>query len=467
VYDNQRKECNFSPLVYDIQATAEFKNMFEDLTIKLEGIFKKLRGRGKLTESNIKDALKEVRRALLEADVNYKVVKEFISQVEVKAIGQEVLRSITPGQQVIKIVHEELIDLLGKTRVEVNFSQKPPTVFMLVGLQGSGKTTACGKLARYYRKKGRFPLLVAADVYRPAAVDQLKILGKSLDLPVFSSNKKPVKICEDSVEQANKDGRDLVIIDTAGRLHIDEPLMQELLEIKKAISPQEIILVADAMTGQDAVNIAKTFEEKIGLDGVFLTKMDGDARGGAALSIRAVTGKPIKFVGTGEKLDALEMFFPDRMASRILGMGDVVSLVEKAEEAISLEEAEKLERKLRKEAFTLEDFYNQLQQIKKMGPLDSILGMIPGLGGKVMKGLQIDEKAMVRVEAMINSMTKEERLKPHIIDGSRRKRIALGSGTSVQNVNKLLKQFFMMQKMIKNIGKMDFRKLDKGLFSFR
>ena len=441
--------------------------MFEDLTSKLEGIFKKLRGQGRLSESNINDALKEVRRALLEADVNYKVVKDFISQVEAKAIGQEVLRSITPGQQVIKIVYGELTDLLGKEIVEVKFSSQPPTIFMLVGLQGSGKTTACGKLARYYRKKGRFPLLVAADVYRPAAVDQLKILGKSLDLPVFSSNKNPVKICEDSVDQAKKDGRDLLIIDTAGRLHIDEPLMQELLEIKKTVSPQEIILVADAMTGQDAVNIAKTFEEKLGLDGIFLTKMDGDARGGAALSIRAVTGKPIKFVGTGEKLDALEMFYPDRMASRILGMGDVVSLVEKAEEAVSLEEAEKLEKKLRKEAFTLDDFYDQLQQIKRMGPLDSILGMIPGLGGKVMKGLRIDEKAMVRVEAMINSMTKEERSKPHIIDGSRRRRIALGSGTSVQDVNNLLKQFFMMQKMIKNIGKMDFRKFDKGLFSFR
>ncbi|MCJ7578552.1 MAG: signal recognition particle protein [candidate division Zixibacteria bacterium] len=440
--------------------------MFEDLTSKLEGIFKKLRGHGRLSEDNIKDALKEVRRALLEADVNYKVVKDFISQVETQAIGQEVLRSITPGQQVIKIVYDELTNLLGKERVEVRFSPQPPTIFILVGLQGSGKTTACGKLARYYRKKGRFPLLVAADIYRPAAVDQLKILGKSLDLPVFSANKNPVKICEDSIDQAKKDGRDLVIIDTAGRLHIDEPLMQELLEIKKAVSPQEIILVADAMTGQDAVNIAKTFEEKIGLDGIFLTKMDGDARGGAALSIRAVTGKPIKFVGTGEKLDALEMFHPDRMASRILGMGDVVSLVEKAEEAISLEEAEKLEKKLRKEVFTLEDFYDQLQQIKKMGPLDSILGMIPGLGGKAMKGLSIDEKAMLRVEAMINSMTKEERLKPHLIDGSRRKRIAKGSGTTVQDVNKLLKQFFMMQKMIKNIGKMDSSKFDKGLLSF-
>ncbi|MCK4403621.1 MAG: signal recognition particle protein [candidate division Zixibacteria bacterium] len=441
--------------------------MFEDLTIKLEGIFKKLRGRGKLSETNIKDALKEVRRALLEADVNYKVVKEFISQVEAKAIGQEVLRSITPGQQIIKIVNEQLTNLLGKERVEVKFSAQPPTVFMLIGLQGSGKTTACGKLARYYKKKGRFPLLVAADVYRPAAVDQLKILGKMLNIPVFSSKDDPVKICETSVEQARKEGKDLVIIDTAGRLHIDEPLMLELLNIKKAVSPQEIVLVADAMTGQDAVNIAKTFEEKIGLDGIFLTKMDGDARGGAALSIRAVTGKPIKFVGVGEKLDALEMFYPDRMASRILGMGDVVSLVEKAEEAVDLEEAKKLEKKLRKEAFTLDDFYAQLQQLKKMGPLESILEMIPGMGGKMMRGLEIDEKAMVRVEAVINSMTKEERQKPHIIDGSRRKRIAQGSGTSVQSVNQLLKQFFMMQKMIKNVAKMDLKKFEKGFLSFR
>ncbi len=441
--------------------------MFEDLTIKLEGIFKKLRGRGKLSESNIKDALKEVRRALLEADVNYKVVKEFIGQVESKAIGQEVLRSITPGQQIIKIVNDQLTTLLGKERVEVKFSAQPPTVFMLIGLQGSGKTTACGKLARYYKKKGRFPLLVAADIYRPAAVDQLKILGKMLNIPVFSAKEDPVKICESSIEHARKEGKDLVIIDTAGRLHIDEPLMQELLNIKKAVSPQEIILVADAMTGQDAVNIAKTFEDKIGLDGIFLTKMDGDARGGAALSIRAVTGKPIKFVGMGEKLDALETFYPDRIASRILGMGDVVSLVEKAGEAVDLEEAKKLEKKLRKEAFTLDDFYAQLQQLKKMGPLESILEMIPGMGGKMMRGLKIDEKAMVRVEAVINSMTKEERQKPHIIDGSRRKRIAQGSGTSIQSVNQLLKQFFMMQKMIKNAAKMDLKKFEKGFLSFR
>lgn len=441
--------------------------MFEDLTSKLEGIFKKIRGQGRLSESNIKDALKEVRRALLEADVNYKVVKDFITQVETKAVGQEVFRSITPGQQVIKIVNDELIGLLGRDKVDMKFSAQPPTIFMLVGLQGSGKTTACGKLARYYRKKGRFPLLVAADIYRPAAIDQLKILGKSLDIPVYTIKDDPVKISESAVEHARKEGRDLVIIDTAGRLHIDEPLMEELRKIKKAVSPQEIILVADAMTGQDAVNIAKTFEEKIGLDGVFLTKMDGDARGGAALSIRAVTGKPIKFVGVGEKLDALEMFYPDRIASRILGMGDVISLVEKAQESMDIEEAEKLEKKLRKEAFTLDDFYSQLQQLKKMGPLESVLEMIPGLGGASLKGLKIDDKAMSRVEAMINSMTKEERHKPHIIDGGRRRRIAGGSGTSVQDVNQLLKQFFMMQKMIKNVTKMDMRKFEKGFFGFR
>jgi signal recognition particle subunit SRP54 len=440
--------------------------MFEDLTSKLEGIFKKIRGQGRLSEGNIKDALKEVRRALLEADVNYKVVKDFVTQVEAKAVGQEVLKSITPGQQVIKIVNDELINLLGKDKVDMKFSAQPPTVFMLVGLQGSGKTTACGKLARYYRKKGRFPLLVAADIYRPAAIDQLQILGKSLDIPVYTIKDDPVKISQSAVEHARKEGRDLVIIDTAGRLHIDEPLMEELRKIKKTVSPQEIILVADAMTGQDAVNIAKTFEEKIGLDGVFLTKMDGDARGGAALSIRAVTGKPIKFVGVGEKLDALEMFYPDRIASRILGMGDVVSLVEKAQDAIDMVEAEKLEKKLRKEAFTLDDFYSQLQQLKKMGPLESILDMIPGMGGASLKGLKIDDKAMSRVEAMINSMTKEERHKPHIIDGNRRRRIATGSGTSVQDINQLLKQFFMMQKMIKNVTKMDMRKFEKG-FGFR
>ncbi len=441
--------------------------MFEDLTLKFETILRKLRGRGRLSETNVKDALKEVRLALLEADVNYKVVKDFINQVQEKAVGQEVLHSISPAQQLIKIVNDELTALLGNQRTEVRFSAQPPTIFMLVGLQGSGKTTACGKLARYYRKKGRFPLLVAADVYRPAAREQLEILAKSLDVPFFTSQDDPVKICRSAVEHARKEGKDLVIIDTAGRLHIDQPLMQELSDIKKAVSPHEIILVADAMTGQDAVNIAQTFEEKIGLDGIFLTKMDGDARGGAALSVRAITGKPIKFVGVGEKLDQLEMFYPDRMASRILGMGDVVSLVEKAQQSVDLAEAQKLEEKLRKEDFTLDDFYHQLQQLKKMGPLESILEMIPGMGGKALKGLKVDQKAMVRVESIINSMTKDERRKPYLVDGSRRRRIAQGSGTSVQDVNQLLKQFFMMQKMIKKAAKMDLKKLEKGFLPFR
>jgi signal recognition particle subunit SRP54 len=440
--------------------------MFEELTIKFESIFKKLTGRGKLTESNIQDALKEVRRALLEADVNYKVVKGFIESVKVKALGEKVLSSITPGQQFVKIVYDELTSLLGSKSQEVKFSSIPPTVWMLVGLQGSGKTTACGKLAKFYRKKGRRPLLVAADVQRPAAVEQLKILGKNIDIPVFSSNQNPVKICEDSVEEAKDKGFDLMIIDTAGRLHIDEHLMDELRQIKKKVEPEEVLLITDAMTGQDAVNIASSFEEKVGLDGIFLTKLDGDARGGAALSIKAVCGKPIKFIGVGEQLDALELFYPDRMASRILGMGDVVSLVEKAQEAISLEEAEKLEKKLRKESLTLDDFYQQLQQIKKMGSLDSILGMIPGLGAKALKGLSFDEKALTKVEAMINSMTKEERRKPQIIDGSRKKRIALGSGAKIQEVNNLLKQFFMMQKMVKNINKLDLKDLRKGFRFF-
>ena len=440
--------------------------MFEELTIKFESIFKKLTGRGKLTENNIQDALKEVRRALLEADANYKVVKDFIESVREKALGEKVLSSITPGQQFVKIVYDELTSLLGSKYQEVKFSSVPPSVWMLVGLQGSGKTTACGKLAKYYRKKGRRPLLVAADVQRPAAVEQLKILGKNIDIPVFSSNQNPIKICEDAVEEAKDKGFDLIIIDTAGRLHIDENLMDELKKIKKAVEPQEVLLIVDVMTGQDAVNIASSFEEKVGLDGIFMTKLDGNARGGATLSIKAVCGKPIKFIGVGEQLDALELFYPDRMASRILGMGDVVSLVEKAQEAISLEEAEKLERKLKKESLTLDDFYQQLQQIKKMGSLDSILAMIPGLGAKTLKGLSFDEKALTKVEAMINSMTKDERRKPQIIDGSRKKRIVLGSGAKIQEVNSLLKQFFMMQKMVKNINKLDFKDLRKGFRFF-
>ena len=438
--------------------------MFAELSDKLELILKKLRGQGKLTESNIKEALKEVKRALLEADVNYKVVKDFITRVESKSIGQEVLKSITPGQQMIKIVYDELTQLLGKDNSGMKFSSSGPTVWILVGLQGSGKTTACGKLASYYRKKGKAPLLVAADVQRPAAVEQLKILGKSLSLPVFSSKDNPVRICQAGVAKTREEGLDLAIIDTAGRLHIDEELMEELSSIKKEVIPQEIILVVDAMTGQDAVNIALSFEQKLGIDGIFLTKLDGDARGGAALSLKEVTGKPIKFAGTGEKLDAIEIFYPDRMASRILGMGDVVTLVEKAQEAISQEEAIKLEKKLRQEAFTFKDFYAQLQQLKKMGSLDSIVNLIPGVSG-ALKGISFEDKALTRIESIINSMTEQERLKPQIIDGSRKRRIAQGSGTDLQEVNRLLKQFYMMQKMIKDFHKMDLRKL-KTIFKF-
>jgi len=440
--------------------------MFAELSNRLEIILKKLRGQGKLTESNIKEALKEVRRALLEADVNYKVVKDFISKVEAKSIGQEVLKSITPGQQLIKIVYDELTQLLGKDSSGMKFSSSAPTVWMLVGLQGSGKTTACGKLANYYRKKGKAPLLIAADIQRPAAVEQLEILGKSLNLPVYSSKENPVKICQAGVAKVRKEGLDLAIIDTAGRLHIDEELMEELSLIKKEVLPQEVLLVVDSMTGQDAVNIALSFEKKLGLDGIFLTKLDGDARGGAALSLKEVTGKPIKFAGIGEKLDALEIFYPDRMASRILGMGDVLTLVEKAQEAISQEEAIKLEKKLRQEAFTFKDFYAQLQQLKKMGPIDSIINLIPGVSGALSAlGGSVDDKALVKIEALINSMTEEERLKPQIIDGSRRRRIAKGSGSNLQEVNRLLKQFFMMQKMIKDFHKMDLKKL-KGIFKF-
>ena len=440
--------------------------MFEELTTKFEAIFKRLRGQGKLSESNIEEALKEVRRALLEADVNYKVVKDFIQRVRSGAVGQKVISSITPGQQLIKLVYDEMVKLLGSQTQSVGFSSSSLTTWMLVGLQGSGKTTACGKLASYFRKKGKRPLLVAADVQRPAAVDQLRLLGQSINIEVFSSDHDPVEICRQASGKAKAEGFDLLIIDTAGRLHIDDFLMQELEEIKKEVRPEEVILVADAMTGQDAVNIAVTFEEKVGLDGIFLTKMDGDARGGAALSVKAACGKPIKFVGVGEKLNQIELFHPDRMASRILGMGDVVSLVEKAQESLTSEETEKLERKLRREKFTLNDFYQQLQQLKRMGPLDASLGMIPGLGGQALKGMQVDDKALVRVEAMVNSMTPEERENPQIIGGSRRKRIAGGSGTAVQDINRLLRQFGMMQKMLKDVNKLNLKKIRGGLFPF-
>ncbi len=437
--------------------------MFDDLTYKLEGIFKKLRGRGKLTESNISDALKEVRRAFLEADVNYKVAKEFVAAVKEKALGSEVIHSITPGQQIIKIIHDELVRILGPGEATLSISSSPPTVVMLVGLQGSGKTTMCGKLSLHLRKKNKSPLLVAADIYRPAAVEQLKVLAKSIDMPVFHYDKDPVAIAKESVDKAREGNHDVVIIDTAGRLHIDDKLMTELERIKAAVKPDELLLIADAMTGQDAVNIALEFDKRLDISGVILTKMDGDARGGAALSIRMVTGKPIKLIGIGEKLSDLEVFYPERLASRILGMGDVLTLVEKAQEAVDMREAEKLQKKLQKEAFTFEDFYSQLQQLKKMGPLESILSMIPGLGNAV-KGLQVDDHAFVRIEAMIQSMTPEERQQPDIIDGSRRRRIALGSGNELTDINRILKQFKQMQKMIKKAARGQMNDLAKGLF---
>lgn len=433
--------------------------MFTELSSKFDKIFNKLRGYARLSEGNIKEALKEVKVALLEADVNYKVVRDFVSSIEQKSLGQETFKGVKPGQLLIKLVYDELVELLGKENKPLRFSGTEPTVFMLTGLQGSGKTTTCGKIAKFYEKKGKRPLLVAADIYRPAAVEQLKILGKNLKIPTFSQDAKPLKICREAFEHAKQNGFDLLIIDTAGRLHIDEALMNELAEIKSELKPQEVLLVVDGMTGQDAVNIASSFEQKVGIDGVILTKMDGDTKGGAALSIRAVSGKPIKFIGVGEKTDALELFYPERIASRILGMGDVVSLVEKAQESVNLEEAEKLEKKLKGERFTLEDFYDQLQQIKRMGPLESVLGMVPGMGK--FKGMEMDEKALTKVEAVICSMTKKEKVNPNIIDGSRRKRIASGSGTSIQDVNKVLKQFAMMEKMVKNFAKMDLKKISK------
>jgi len=432
--------------------------MFQELTDKLDTIFKKLRGHGKLTEKNIDASLRAVRRALLEADVNYKVVKEFIENIKAKAFGQKVLKSITPGQQIVKIIHDELINILGKSDVPLSFAHIPPTVIMLIGLQGSGKTTLAGKLGYLLKKQGRNPALVAADVRRPAAIEQLKIVGQSIQLPVIiGDSKNPVKICKEAIAFCRKQGNDVVIFDTAGRLHVDEALMQEIAEIEKATQPNEILFVADGMTGQDAVNTATAFLKQLDFSGIVLTKMDGDARGGAAISIRAVTGKPIKFIGVGEKMEALEHFYPDRMASRILGMGDVVTLVEKAQAAMEEKEAIQLEKKLRRQEFTLEDFFIQLQQIKKMGPLDQLLSMIPGLNPKALTGIQVDNNSLIKIEAMINSMTADERRRPQIIDGSRRRRIAKGSGTTVQDLNRLLKQFNMMQRMFKNMGKMKFK----------
>ncbi|MHB8169984.1 MAG: signal recognition particle protein [Thermincolia bacterium] len=439
--------------------------LFEGLAEKLQNTFKRLKGKGKLDESDVNEAMREVRVALLEADVNFKVVKDFINKVKEKCVGQEVLESLTPGQHVIKIVNDELTELMGGSQAKINLASKPPTVIMLVGLQGAGKTTTAGKLANLLRKQGRKPLLVAGDIYRPAAIKQLEVLGKQLDIPVFTMGDKqsPVDIAKGAIESAHSKGLDLVIIDTAGRLHINEELMDELKNIKATVNPHEILLVVDSMTGQDAVTVADSFNNELEIDGVILTKLDGDTRGGAALSVKAVTGKPIKFAGMGEKLDALEPFHPDRMASRILGMGDVLSLIEKAQASIDQEQAEKLQKKLRTADFNLEDFLDQMQQMKKLGPLEQILGMIPGLGGKQLKELksQIDEKEMAHIEAIIKSMTPEERRNPEVIKGSRRKRIAQGSGTKVQDINKLLKQFEQTREMFKQFAGME-KKMKKG-----
>lgn len=429
--------------------------VFESLSEKLQNTLNKLTGKGKLTEKDIDAAMREVKLALLEADVNFKVVKDFIKKTKERALGSQVLESLTPGQQVIKIVNDELKNLMGTDQVKIDYSKKP-TLIMMCGLQGAGKTTTCGKLAKLMKKDGKRPLLVACDVYRPAAIKQLQVVGKSVDVPVFSMGDKisPLDISKASLEHAKKNGNDVVIIDTAGRLHIDENLMRELKEMARALDPSEILLVLDSMTGQDAVNVADSFDDLLKLTGVVLTKLDGDARGGAALSIRAVTDVPIKFIASGEKMDNIEVFYPDRMASRILGMGDMLSLIEKAEAVVDEKKAKELEKKLINQTFTFDDFLDQMQQIKKMGPLEDILGMIPGVNSKALKSVKLPENEMVKVEAIIKSMTKKERIKPDIIDSSRRKRIAEGSGTSPAEVNKLLKQFKDLRKMMKQFGNM-------------
>lgn len=425
--------------------------MFEELSSKLDLVLRKLRGEGRLTEENITGSLREIRRVLLNADVNYRVTGEFIESVRKRAIGREVLQSITPGQLIVKIIHDELITLLGGAAEEVGHADLPPTVVLVAGLQGSGKTTFCAKYARWLKHQGRHPLLIAADVHRPAAIDQLEKLGKEIAVPVFlERGAGAVEITARGIDHARKNARDIAIVDTAGRLHVDREMMDEVAAIRDAAKPHEILFVVDAMTGQDAVNTAKAFNDLLNFSGAVLTKMDGDARGGAALSLRATVGKPIKFVGIGEKLDALERFHPDRMASRILGMGDVVTLVEKVQQQFDEEKAVRLEQKVRKSQLTLEDFLEQLQQIRGMGPLDQIIGMIPGMP-KLPQGAAVDEKSLGRIEAIIRSMTPEERNHPRIINGSRRRRIASGSGTTVQDVNKLMKQFDQMQKMMKSM----------------
>ena len=424
---------------------------FEGLSSKLQNITKKLRGKARITESDLKEMLREVKLALLEADVNYMIVKDFINSVQQKALGQDVLKSLTPGQQVVKIVKDELVELLGGTESKINFTPNPPTVIMLVGLQGSGKTTTAGKLANLLRKQGKKPLLVACDVYRPAAIKQLQVVGSQLNIPVFANegSKNVVHIAKQAMSVAISKLNDVVILDTAGRLHIDEELMTELKNVKANVKPHEILLVVDSMTGQDAVNVAKSFNENLGIDGVVLTKLDGDTRGGAALSVKKITGKPIKFAATGEKLSDIEVFHPDRMASRILGMGDVLSIIEKAEETFDLEQAEKLEKQLKKKDLDLDDYLAQLRQVKKMGSFSSLLKMIPGMNQ--LKDIKIDDKEFVKIEAMICSMTKKERQNPRLLNGNRRARIAKGSGTTVQEINKFMKSFEMTQKMMKKV----------------
>ena len=438
---------------------------FEGLSAKLQEVTRKLRGKARITESDLKEMLREVKLALLEADVNYAIVKEFINTIQEKALGQDVLKSLTPGQQVIKIVKDELVELLGGTESKINFTPNPPTVIMLVGLQGSGKTTTAGKLANLLRKQGKKPLLVACDVYRPAAIKQLQVVGGQLNIPVYANetSKDVVKIARQAIDVAISKLNDVVILDTAGRLHIDEELMNELKNVKANVKPHEILLVVDSMTGQDAVNVAKAFNDALGIDGVVLTKLDGDTRGGAAISVKKITGRPIKFAAIGEKLSDIEVFHPERMASRILGMGDVLSIIEKAEEAIDLEEAEKLEKQLKKKKdLDLDDYLTQLKQIKKMGSFSSLLKMIPGMSA--LKDVKIDDKEFERIEAMISSMTKEERKNPKLLNGNRRVRIAKGSGTTVQEINKFMKSFEMTQKMMRQMkDSKNMKKMMKGI----
>ena len=438
---------------------------FEGLSNRLQEITRKMRGKARITESDLKEMLREVKLALLEADVNYKIVKEFINTIQEKALGQDVLKSLTPGQQVVKIVKDELVELLGGVESKVNFTPNPPTIIMLVGLQGSGKTTTAGKLANLFRKQGKKPLLVACDVYRPAAIKQLQVVGAQLNIPVFSNeqSKDVVHIAKQAINVAISKLNDVIILDTAGRLQIDEQLMQELKNVKTAVKPHEILLVVDSMTGQEAVNVADTFNKEVGIDGIVLTKLDGDTRGGAALSVKKVTGKPIKFAATGEKLSDIEVFHPDRMAQRILGMGDILSVIEKAEETFDMEQAEKLEKQMRKREFDLDDYLAQLRQVKKMGSFSSLLKMIPGMNQ--LKDVKVDDKEFERIEAMICSMTKQEKRNIKILNGSRRQRIAKGSGTSVQEVNKFIKSFEMTQKMMKQLknNKGGMKKLMKGI----